>query len=152
MNKKDLFTALGVLGYIFAILGIVFLTLTLTRNERNTFIENGIETDAEIISIQEDRCSTGRYSSLCYDTDVMFYASGELILTTVKDERYIADKYSVDDTLPIIYNAQNPYEAIYNYFVEYSFLSRASIYWYAFLPIGIIFIILGFVCSKKYKP
>ena len=102
---KKYLTLIGLAGVVSLIAGIVLLTFSLIRSERVSRIEDGISTTAKVISIREDKCSRGRWSSKCYDIAVLFTDNGGNMVTTILEKEY--DR-PLTEHIPIVYNRNRP--------------------------------------------
>ncbi len=102
---KKYVTVIGLTGVVSFIAGIVLLTLSLTRSERASRIDDGISTTARVISISEGTCTRGRWSSKCYDIAVLFTDHGGNMVTATLEKEYDRPQ---TERIPIVYNRQRP--------------------------------------------
>ncbi|HLC69936.1 MAG TPA: DUF3592 domain-containing protein [Patescibacteria group bacterium] len=125
---------MGVLGVLLLIIGIILITYSLIQAEQHKIRDNGITTTAAVISISEDTCSRGRWSSICYDISIMFdTGEGKTIMTVLEDE---FDRPTTDE-IPIIYDENQPEQVLLDSGITRPWLDNMSQFAYPVTLIGL---------------
>lgn len=126
-NAKSVITLIGIvffiIGMIFLVTGIAVLIV------HNSFINNAVQTEAEIVRIKTDRLSETNTNHYVY---VEFYADGELIEGNLNE--YNSGMHE-GDKIKICYDPDNPSD----------FRTDSAILELIFILIGGVFALLGAV-------
>ncbi len=143
---KNANSVLMLIGIIFSVIGTVFLVAGIAvLISYNTFIDNAVQTEAEITRIESDSYKRNGKTHNDYDVWVEYEADGEIY---EEELNYYSSGMYEGKKINIYYEPDNPSEIITSQkLFEAIFMMIGGI----FAILGIIFIIINIKASRRRK-
>ena len=121
---------------LFIMFGIILLISAIYgRKRRKNFLENGVRTDATIVSIEKD-VSTSVHGGSSWFTKIKYEVGGNIIKTNYT-ETIIKPKYTIGEIVQVLYDKERPEQ---NLPVN---TSRGHILFFVLFILGVALILIG---------